>query len=383
MTEPGSAVTGGIPVDREIFRNVVGHFASGVAVITTTVDGQPFGTTASAVSSLSMDPPMMLVCLNRSSSTHDAIVKAGHYAINILAIEQDGVAATFARKGVDKFASIAYETGVSGAPVLRDALASIECVVSDTAVGGTHTIFLGEAVHAAARPGEPLAYFRGRFDALAKSAEAAAYDGVRSWILQRNVAPGTPIQVPDLAVSVDANPSAVYNALVRLVAEGLVRRSDDGDFTPAAITEALVDNLYRARQTIESGVIERYLSDASDEQLTDIVSRAAELTAREVNDSDGLDSFLVENLDFHSAIVALAGSRQLVNQFRQLSIASVWRETYRSKVWNSRSGHPLIASLANALADRDVDRARELVEEQIELVRQAAKSFIADRGGIV
>lgn len=383
MNDPEAGTSIGTSLEREVFRNVVGHFASGVAVITTMINGRAFGTTASAVTSLSMDPPMMLVCLNRSSSTHDAIVESGSYAINILAIEQEGVAAAFARKGADKFANVPFEVGASGLPLLGNTLASIECLVSDTATGGTHTIFLGEALHATARPGEPLAYFRGRFDALAKSAEALAYDRVRDWILRRNAAPGTQMSVPRIAAAVDANPSSVYNALVRLMAEDLVLRSDDGGFTPAAITEALVDNLYRARQTIEAGVIERYLESASDKQLADILGRAEQLTDREVNDSKALDAFLVENLDFHSAIVSLAGSRQLVSQFQQLSIATVWRETYRSPVWHSRSGHPLILSLAQALVDRNVTQARTLVDEQIGLVRRAAKSFIDDRGGLV
>ena len=88
-----------ITVDPAVFRHVVGHFASGVTVITTVVDGEFYGTTASAVSSLSMEPPMMLARLNRSSSTHDAVLKAGVFGINILAEDQSDLAMQFGRKG--------------------------------------------------------------------------------------------------------------------------------------------------------------------------------------------------------------------------------------------------------------------------------------------
>ncbi|NLB47036.1 MAG: flavin reductase, partial [Microbacteriaceae bacterium] len=86
-------------VDQAIFRNVAGHFASGVAVVTTAVDGVPYGTTVSAVSSLSMDPPMMLVCLNRSSNTHDQVKKSHTFAISVLSSDQADLAYRFAGKG--------------------------------------------------------------------------------------------------------------------------------------------------------------------------------------------------------------------------------------------------------------------------------------------
>jgi flavin reductase (DIM6/NTAB) family NADH-FMN oxidoreductase RutF len=148
------------------FRAVVGHFASGVTVVTAIVGGRPYGTTASAVTSLSMDPPMMLICMNATSETGQAIGRAGHFAINILAEDQPDAATHFAGKGADKFAGVATAPGLWGQPLLRDALATLECRVVEETRGGTHTVFFGEVEAATSRPGAPLAYFRGRFGRL-------------------------------------------------------------------------------------------------------------------------------------------------------------------------------------------------------------------------
>src|SRR6266702_1750266 len=94
------------------FREVIGHFASGVTVITTAHDGEPFGTTASAVTSLSLEPPMLLICLSQDSNTGRAVAESGIYAVNVLTDEQAQIAEHFAVKGPDKFATLKTEKGV-------------------------------------------------------------------------------------------------------------------------------------------------------------------------------------------------------------------------------------------------------------------------------
>jgi flavin reductase (DIM6/NTAB) family NADH-FMN oxidoreductase RutF len=148
------------------FRNVIGHFASGVTVITTTVDGKPYGTTASAVTSLSLEPPMVLIAMNQSSSTGQAIAAQGTFAINILGEDHGEIAVRFARKGDDKFDGIELAQGQHAGPLLADALAHVECRVTEQVVAGTHVVFIAEALVATARPGAPLAYFRGQFGRL-------------------------------------------------------------------------------------------------------------------------------------------------------------------------------------------------------------------------
>jgi flavin reductase (DIM6/NTAB) family NADH-FMN oxidoreductase RutF len=134
----------------------------------------PHGTTASAVSSLSLDPPMLLVCMNKSSSTGRAMGDAGHFAVNILGEGQHEAAVRFAQKGDDKFDGARVIPGAFGAPLLAGALATLECRIVDEVTGGTHTIFLAEVARAAARPGAPLAYFRGGFGRLEPAQPDAA-----------------------------------------------------------------------------------------------------------------------------------------------------------------------------------------------------------------
>ncbi len=153
-------------VDQAVFREVVGHFTSGVVVVTA-VDGARYGVTASAVSSLSMDPPMLLVCLNNKLATTDAIGRTRRFAINILGADHADVAMQFARPHADKFRGIDVVEGAHGLPLLSEALAQIECETEETVAAATHTIFLGRVLGARARAGSPLAYFRGQFGTLA------------------------------------------------------------------------------------------------------------------------------------------------------------------------------------------------------------------------
>jgi flavin reductase (DIM6/NTAB) family NADH-FMN oxidoreductase RutF len=166
ITDPGC--------DEAVFREVVGHFATGVAVITARRGGENYGMTASAVASLSLEPPMLLVCLNRASVTHGALEAAGAFGVNVLNDGQADIATRFAgaERG-SRFAGLRTHSGPLGQPLLSDALARLECRVTETVSGGTHTVFLGTVHHAEATPGSPLTYFRGRFGRFEDTAFAA------------------------------------------------------------------------------------------------------------------------------------------------------------------------------------------------------------------
>ena len=146
----------------EEFRDVIGSFASGVTVVTTSVDGKPQGTTASAVSSLSLDPPMLLICMNVESATGKAIKQSGAFAVNILGEDHHHHAQRFASKGEDKFDGVEIDFGAHGQPLIVDALAHLVCDVTEQVTAGTHIVFIAEVHEATARPGAPLAYFRGQ-----------------------------------------------------------------------------------------------------------------------------------------------------------------------------------------------------------------------------
>ena len=153
-------------IDQAVFREVVSHFTSGVVVVTA-VDGVRYGVTASAVSSLSMDPPMLLVCLNNKLATTEVIGRTRRFAINILGADHADVAMQFAKPHADKFRGVETVEGLYDLPLLSDALAQLECEAEATVAAATHTIFLGRVLGARARSGDPLAYFRGKFGTVA------------------------------------------------------------------------------------------------------------------------------------------------------------------------------------------------------------------------
>lgn len=152
----------------EEFRASMRQLAGAVTVIATGDAGQRFGLTATAVCSLSDDPPTLLVCVNRSASAHDLIQKNRTFTVNLLAGDQEKVAARFAGraglKGEARFEGAAWGRLATGAPVLDNALAVFDCEITQEHVFASHTIFIGRVVASAARgAADPLIYLRGAF----------------------------------------------------------------------------------------------------------------------------------------------------------------------------------------------------------------------------
>ena len=145
------------------YRNVIGHFLTGVTVVTTRHPTGPQGITASAVTSLSVEPARLLICLNRQSSTRGAVVDTGRFVVNVLAADQEALARRFAAKSIDKFASLPFSVDAHGLPRLAGTIATLGCRVVNEFDGGSHSIFIGEVEDAAHAPGTPLGYFRSRF----------------------------------------------------------------------------------------------------------------------------------------------------------------------------------------------------------------------------
>ena len=146
----------------------MGHFASGVTVVTAqTAAGEPRGMTASAFSSLSLDPPLILVCVGRSSSFHDVITAAPAFAVNFLAHGQQELSTRFASRIENKFEGVETVAGTLGAPLLAGALVHLECSRYEVLPGGDHVIVLGKVERLDVFGGEPLAYFAGKYRELA------------------------------------------------------------------------------------------------------------------------------------------------------------------------------------------------------------------------
>jgi flavin reductase (DIM6/NTAB) family NADH-FMN oxidoreductase RutF len=149
------------------FRHVLGHFATGVTVVTTAdTDGRPAGLTVSAFASVSLEPPLVLVCIDHKAQTYPAMLERGRFAINVLGAAQADVSRRFASSDLDKFDGVPYRMGALDVPLLDGSLAHLECSTMNTHVNGDHTIFVGLVERAWAATGEPLLYYRGRYERL-------------------------------------------------------------------------------------------------------------------------------------------------------------------------------------------------------------------------
>ena len=152
------------PVDPRLFRDTVGAFPTGVTVVTVAGEAGPAGLTTNAFTSLSLDPPLVLVCLDDASRTLPVLRATRRFAVNVLRAGQEDVAAVFASKRVaaDKFAEVTH-ADAHGLPVLDGALAWLACDLVDLLPGGDHTIAIGSVTALEAGEGEPLVFLRGAY----------------------------------------------------------------------------------------------------------------------------------------------------------------------------------------------------------------------------
>ncbi len=158
-------------VDPLEFRKFAGHFATGIAVITALKpDGAPVGFTANSLTSLSLNPPLYLVCVTRDSDTLPVLLGAGCFGISLLSEAQQEVSSQFAGKGgAEKFSALPVESSPLGIPWLVGSVGHAECVVSAVYEGGDHVIVVGEVTSVKHAEGNPLLYFRGAYAALSNS----------------------------------------------------------------------------------------------------------------------------------------------------------------------------------------------------------------------
>jgi flavin reductase (DIM6/NTAB) family NADH-FMN oxidoreductase RutF len=150
-------------VDPLAMRQTMGRFATGVAVITTEDASGPHGMTVNSLTSVSLDPPLLLVCFNHGARTAEAAVASGRFVVNILSRRQQAIALRFAARGEDHFAGLDLEYAGHRVPVVPQALAHLECDVERVVEAGDHTIVFGAVIGASTRDGDPLGFFGGKF----------------------------------------------------------------------------------------------------------------------------------------------------------------------------------------------------------------------------
>jgi flavin reductase (DIM6/NTAB) family NADH-FMN oxidoreductase RutF len=158
-----------MPIEKNELRRVMGHFATGVTVITTIAkDGAPYGLTANAFMSVSLEPPLLLISVDRKAESYPYFEESRVFTINILRDDQEGLSRRFAVSGGNKFEGIAYHRGANNVPILEDTLAHVECRLYAVYEGGDHTLYLGEILDAETREGRPLLFYRGGYRAFSE-----------------------------------------------------------------------------------------------------------------------------------------------------------------------------------------------------------------------
>ncbi len=153
-----------MPISKDEFRHALGRFASGVTVVTTKDSGgRLHGITVSAFCSVSLEPPLILVCIEKNTGSHYAFEQSKSFVVNILREDQQYLSDRFASFLPDKFAAVKYHSGIDGLPVLEDVLANLECRLVSSHASGDHTIYVGEIERATIYNDKPLVYWHGNY----------------------------------------------------------------------------------------------------------------------------------------------------------------------------------------------------------------------------
>ena len=153
-----------MPATQDQFRAALGRFASGVTVVTTKdAKGELHGITVSAFCSVSLQPPMVLICVEKTAGSHPALEESAIFVVNILREGEAEVSELFASLRPEKFDLVPWKPGIEGVPVLDDALATLECRVKFSYHGGDHSIFVGEVENVTVADGKPLTYFQSQY----------------------------------------------------------------------------------------------------------------------------------------------------------------------------------------------------------------------------
>ena len=367
-------------VDAGVYRKVIGAVTSGVMVLTARDNAGDHGMTISAVCSLSMEPPMLLVCLNTGSRTQRAVTDAGCFTVHVLDEKQAWIAERFARPAAhDKFAGIAVRPGHLSAPVLSDALAVIECEVTETVTGGTHRVFLARVVHAESRQGSPLAYFRGKFGRFELAEDAEVYAGLRAQVLEGVLAPDQILDADQLARGRGVGPSSIHYALTRLVGEGLVVRTPDRGYVVTPIDAASSDEAHDARLVLDLGIADVWVGQLDPEQLRTFRALALATIPQVINGQLQVDGFVKANVDFHAFLPAATGNAALQQAYERLSIADLMLRAFTTET----SVSPRVAQdhldLVEAYEMSDLPRARAIIIGHHARAKKSMRAHFAAR----
>jgi 4-nitrophenol 2-monooxygenase / 4-nitrocatechol 4-monooxygenase, reductase component len=369
----------------DAFRQVIGSFASGVTVITARHNNALHGATASAVSSLSLEPPMLLVCLARQSSTARAMSAAGRFAVNVLGEDHAELAVRFATRGIDRFEGVDVAVGHHGEPLLVEAIATFECAVSEEVAGGTHTIFLARVEHGGRREGPPLAYFRGRFGRLEMESDEIAVREIRALVFDRALPLGEEIDIARLGEQLGVPRGVAFHALSKLALEGVVERTPRGEFVAPPLTLGTAEASLRARYAITLGVAALTVGRIPAERVRALRER---LDAMEACQRGGgvLDAaaWVSARREFADEHVSMADSPALVDASRRVNVPGMIArlqggEEAEDAAHAPASVYPLYEQIVAGYERGDLSLVLSAEHELLRLRLDSTRAMFADR----
>lgn len=372
-----------MPTDSATFRHVIGHFTTGVTVLTARSGSEDFGATASAVTSLSVDPPMLLVCLNLNSGTQQAIHESGVFGVSILSDGQAAIAERFARPRTgSKFAGLELTRGIGSIPMVVGSLASCECQVESEVVAGTHRVFLARVVDAQAQVGEPLAYYRGAFGRFEMDRDRALYEELRRRIVVRELPLDVPLDLIALSAEAGATPSATHYAVSRLVSEGLLEHDLTDGYRLRPLTPELVEEAFDSRCAMELGVAASTVGRVPAERIGELRGYMEQTTELVVSGHfTDVATYTKRNQEFHEAVIALADNATLSDAYRRLGVPGLM-VSLLSDV--SEVGDDIIEDhrrLVEAYARGDVADALAVIVAHNEHAKRVNRSTLTMLGG--
>lgn len=308
-------------VDAAALTQAMAALCSGVTVVATRLDGEDVGATASSVTVLSDQPAMMLVCLTRGSAAAEAVVRRGSLTINVLREDHGPLAMRFAGRREERFAGVALERTPDELPLLVDSLCSLVCDVVEVHPAGRHEVVFARVRTAHRREGTPLAYYAGKFARLELAEDQTAYDAARAAVLDAALPLDEEFSLALVAKLLGMPDGAVFQAMRRLVREGLVERRHADRYAVTRSPDDVIADLCRARCDIEVGVIHSLRGPLAEEQLALLEGLDADLQQHREGDLvTDVPAWLRADSRFHEELVALSGSRLLVQSFRSLSL---------------------------------------------------------------
>ncbi len=375
-------------MDPLVFRQIIGNFASGVTVITAREQGTDYGLTASAVSSLTLEPPMLLVCINKNTGTQAAISRTRTFGVNILDEDQTDLAYQFAKPQADKFQGVDFSYGSLGVPLLTGALARIECRVAAEVEAGTHKVFLAEVEQAEATTGSPLTYFRGKMGRFEMVQDEAVYQQIRDHVLSRELALEEVLDLGALASQYNAPRSSVYYAMTRLAVDGLVTRDLARGYVITPIDVKTLGEAYDARGAIEMSVAELTVGHISSDELAELRKRM-EATLPMVVDNRFVDfeRYIELNRAFHEYMVSLAKNNALFEAYRRLSVEGiVWRVMQRRLNEFNRASSEVVTDhlrIVEGYENGDTQLVKTVISGHTARAKRVYEQAIEMAGGLV